>query len=395
MASPRAVLVTASAAQVAAALIGIALPVIGPQIADQYGLSLPGLGLVLTANILGQGISLIFAGAAVERYGGRLTTIAGVSVAVAGISVAAFAPTTAVLVVALFISGLGSATVPIAGMGAVFRVYEQARRAWALGMRQMAVPVAGIVGAFLMPILDAAGGVRLALLVSAGALAVLGMLFALTGAGASPGQVAARVGLKAVARILRSPGIIRLLLVALFYTVVLQSALSYLVPSLRDQGLTTFWASAAFFAMQLSAAVSRVMWGRIADRHGGGRRIRTLAEVGWASAVGGVVFALLLGTGIGGVIIGTILFGLGALGWNALVYVSAGERGPPELPAQSVAVAAAVVFTVAAASSPAMGALAQSVGWIAFWVICAGFAIAGSAVAMSIARQDRDIAREA
>ena len=41
-----------------------------------------------------------------------------------------------------------------------------------------------------------------------------------------------------------------------------------------------------------------------------------------------------------------VLFGFGALGWNALVYVSAGERAPPELAARSVAVAATVVFLI-------------------------------------------------
>jgi hypothetical protein len=51
--SARAVLVGASAAQAAVAYVGFGLPVIGPQLRGEYGLSLAELGAVLTATLLG------------------------------------------------------------------------------------------------------------------------------------------------------------------------------------------------------------------------------------------------------------------------------------------------------------------------------------------------------
>ena len=384
MTSPRWVLATATAAQVAVSLVVFALPVIGPELAAEFGLSLAALGLVLSANVLGQGIMLIAAGHAVERHGGRPTTLVGTGLATAGLVGAAFAPSTATLVALLFVSGLGSATVPIAGMGSVFRVFGASGRAQALGVRQLGVPVAGMVGAFLMPALEAAGGVRAALLFSAGAVAIFGTTFALTGASLSPGVRRTELRPRAFKRVLQAPSMLRLLLVAFIYIIVLQSALTYLVPSVRDQGLSTLWASAVFFAMQATAGASRIVWGRIADMGGGARRIRALVEVGWASAVGAAVFALLLGTGAAGILIGTIAFAVGTMGWNALIYASAGERGPRDVPAQSVAVAATVVFSVAAISSPLMGALADRIGWTPFWLICAGIMLIGSLVAATI-----------
>ena len=73
-----------------------------------------------------------------------------------------------------------------------------------------------------------------------------------------------------------------------------------------------------------------------------------------------------------------ILFSFGALGWNALVYVSAGEKAPPELAAQAVAIAATLVFVVSAISTPPMGALADAVGWDGFWLACAALARRGA-----------------
>ncbi len=385
MRSPRLILAVASASQTAVSLVAFGLPVIGPEIAERYGLTLPELGLVLTAFILGQGVTLLWAGAVVDRFGGRLPTLCGTAVSAGGLVVAAFTPSFATLVAALFVAGVGASIIPIASMGAVFTAFAADRRAWALGVRQMGVPIAGIIGAFLMPALESAGGVRLALIVCAAASAVMGLFFVAFGGEQAGGGIPARQPMRtAVVAVLGSPGMTRLLVVAVFYIVVLQAFIAYLVPSVRDAGLSPFWSSVVFFAMQVGAAVSRVAWGRIADGAGGRRRTRSLMEIGWATALGAALLAGLLYAGPGPVLLAVFAFALGAMGWNALVYVSAGERGPAGLTGQSVAVAAALIFTTAAVSSPVMGAIAAALGWVGFWALCAGIAIAGSLVARGL-----------
>jgi len=380
--SPRVVLAAASAAQASVSFINFGLPSIGPDLRSHYGLSLPELGAVLTAALLGSGFTLIGAGVAVDRIGARRTTFAGSMLAAAGLAAAAATESKGLLFAALLLSGIGSSVIPIAGAGALFRAYPASQRGWALGVRQTAVPLGGTIAALTMPLLVRASGVELAFAVAAGAVAITGTVFALIPEDDGP-VVRARVE-RAFRSILRAPGMLRLFVVAALYIVVLQAILSYTVPSARDAGLSTFWASFTYFAVNVTAMVARLVWGKVADRQGGSRRVRTLVETGIVGAIGGLVFALALHSGPGLVIPAAVLFGFGALGWNALLYVVAGERAAPELAGRSVATAATVVFLVSAICTPALGALADHAGWDAFWITTAALSGLGALAATGI-----------
>jgi MFS family permease len=86
------------------------------------------------------------------------------------------------------------------------------------------------------------------------------------------------------------------------------------------------------------------------------------------------------------IVASAVLFGVGGLGWNALVYVSAGERTSAELAARSVAVAATVVFVLSGLSTPLLGAVADHAGWDALWLSCAVIAAAGALLATGLNR---------
>jgi MFS family permease len=176
----------------------------------------------------------------------------------------------------------------------------------------------------------------------------------------------------------------RLLVVCGFYVVVLASVITYTVPAIRADGFSAFVAGATFLALNVTAGVARIVWGRLADAGGGSRRVRTLAETGLVSATGALLFLGALHGGAALLLPAAIVFAFGALGWNGLVYLSAGELAPPELAAQAVSVAATLVFVVGAALTPVMGALAASVGWDAFWLACAALAACGAVVAATL-----------
>jgi MFS family permease len=379
--SPRIVLASASAAQAAVSFVNFGLPSIGPDLRHHFGLTLPELGAVLTAALFGSGLALIAAGVAVDRLGAPRATFIGTAIATAGLAGAAAAPSKGLLFVTLAASGIGSSVVPVAGAGALFRVYPASKRGWALGVRQMAVPLGGTIAAGAMPGLVRLGGVELAFAVAAGAVAVTGTVFALIpeeGATVRP-----RVE-RAYRSVLGAPGMLRLLLVAALYIVVLQAILSYTVPAARAAGLSAFWAGFTYFAVNVTAMVARLVWGRLADRQDGSRRVRTLVETGIVGAIGGLVFTLALHAGAALVVPAAILFGFGALGWNALVYVTAGERTPPELAGRSVATAATVVFLISAACTPPLGALADHAGWDAFWITTAVLCALGAFAATGL-----------
>jgi MFS family permease len=377
--SPGAVLVWASAAQASVSLVNFGLPAIGPQLSDELDMSLFWLGAVLAAGLLGSGVALMAAGSAVDRLGARGAMLTGTAIAASGLVAAAFMTTAQSLFAALLLFGLGSAVVPVAGAGALFGVYPPARRGWALGIRQTAVPLGGTVAAVTYPGLFALGGIELTMLGSAVVVAATGVAFAVV-AGDDRRPAATRIP-RPFRTILAAPGLRRLLAVAACYIVVLQALLAYIVPAVRASGHSQLTAAVAYFAINVAAMVARIAWGTIADRDGGSRRVRTLVEVGLLAAAGAVAFAAALHGGAVAVVLAAVLFGLGALGWNALVYVSAGERVDASLAGRSVAVAATVVFVLSGIATPALGALADAAGWNALWLTTALTALLGATLA--------------
>lgn len=366
----------ATVAQAAVSFVNFGLPSIGPELQDHYDLSLAALGAVLTAALLGSGLSLIAAGVAVDHMGTRRSMLAGSLLGAAGLAAAVAAPSTPALMASLVLFGIGSSIVPIAGTGALFRVYPAASRGWALGVRQMAVPLGGTIAALTMPLLARAGGVEAAFAVAAALVAVTGVAFAVLVR--EPAHHDRRPAPGAFRSIVHAHGMYLLLAVATFYIVVLQAVVSYTVPAVRAAGMSALVAAAAYFAVNVTAMVARIAWGKVADLQGGSRRRRTLVETGLVAAVGGLIFTFALHAGPVPTIAAAILFGFGALGWNALVYVSAGEIASLELAARAVSVAATVIFLVSAVCTPTLGAVAARAGWDAFWASTAVLALIGA-----------------
>ena len=383
--APGTVLAGAVAAQAAVSVVNFGLPAVGPELRRDFELTLFELGAVLTAGLLGAGLALVAAGILVDRIGARSAMLAGSAIGAGGLVLAVVADSKEALAFALFVFGLGSAVVPIAGTGALFRAYPPARRGWALGVRQTAVPLGGAIAAILYPTLYAVGGAQLTLAVSAAAVGVSGCWFAaVVPAERPPG---ARIGRGSFVRILRAPGVPTLLAVAACYIVVLQALLTYLVPAVEEAGHSELTASVAYFAVNVAAMAARIAWGSVADRGGGSRRVRTLVEVGVVAAVGALVFGLALHAGSIAVVLAAVVFGLGALGWNALVYVSAGERVDPALAGRAVAVAATVVFVLSGIATPILGALVDAAGWDVLWITCSLLAGLGATLAFRLPPQ--------
>ena len=219
----------------------------------------------------------------------------GTAVGAAGLFAGAIAGSPAALGAALVVFGVGSSVVTIGGAGALFRAYPPERRGWALGVRQMAVPLGGMLGAVLVPALEAVGGVSTVLLAAATAVLVTGAAFAVVADSLRSGRQP-----RGFRTILKAPGMQRLLVVAAFYIIVLQAVLVYTVPAARAAGLSALAAGTTFFAIQVAAGVARIVWGRIADGGGGARRARTLSEAGVVAAIGAILFTVALHAGVAG-----------------------------------------------------------------------------------------------
>jgi MFS family permease len=374
-------LLAASAAQAAVSYVLLGLPSIGPQLRNHFGLSLPELGTLLATMQLGSGLALIPAGRAADRWGSRAVTRVGTLITVAGMLVGAASTSAGVLFIGLLIAGVGSAIVPVSGAGAIFRVYPPQRRAWALGIRQMAVPVGGLLASLTVPPLDRLGGTRVVLIVGAVGVALTGVAFS---AVSDSVRIRHDRSVRIVRGIWHGPGIGRLLVVTVAYLFVLQSVLVCTVPAMHAAGFPAFQASLAYFLVNLAAIASRVVWGRVADLDSGTRRKRSLVETGVLSSVGALLFGVALHLPLVFVLTSAAFFAFASLGWNAVVYAMAGEWAGPQLGGRAFSVAATVVFIGAAVVNPVIGGLAQWAGWNALWVITALVGIVGALAAASL-----------
>jgi len=281
--------------------------------------------------------------------------------------------------VALLVAGIGGSAVPVAGMSSLMRAFAPERRGVIMGWRQMAVPLGGTIGAITLPLLADAGGVRLALVACAAATATTSIAFGLL-AGHAPadGGVAARGGLR---DLLRAPGIRPALSVAMIYIVGLSAVLTYYIPAARAAGLTRSQAAIGFTLVNVVAGVSRPLWGRLADRHGGTRRARTLRDTGIVGAVAALFILPALHAGVAPGLAATAVLAFGAFGFNGILYVTVGELAGPARSGVAVGLASTVVFGAGALVTPVVGVAVEQLGYGALWVIAGIGCAAGAAVA--------------
>jgi len=373
---PRTTLIIAVIAQAAVSVVQFGLPAIGVDIQNKFGLGPAGFGAVFAAVGLGSAVALIPAGMLVDRFGARPVLLAGATINFCAYLAASVAPNAALFAAAIFLAGIGSSAVPVAGMSSLLREFPPERRGIALGWRQLAVPMGGTIGAVALPLLAHVGGVRLALVVTAFATASTAGVFArLSAAG---GGAARRMRLDGA---LTARGMRPLLVVGLLYVYALGASLTYIVAAARDDGLGKAEAGALFVVLNLSAAASRLVWGRMADRGRGTRRVRTLVECGMLAAIAGLAMGPVLHVGVVLAVPVTVALGFGCFGWNGVLYVTAGELVGPDRAARAVGVASTMVFGAGSLAAPISGLVAEHAGYDVMWLTAAASSAAGAAFA--------------
>ena len=378
MSRQRTILVLAVASQAAFSMITFGLPAIGAEIRDTFDLGPAGFGAVFAAVGLGSAAALIPAGALVDRFGGRRVLIVGGIVNGIGLLLAASAGTAETFAAALVLAGIGGAAVPVAGMTALLRVFEPAQRGMAMGWRQLGVPLGGTLGAAILPALAAVGGVRLAMAGAGVAAAATALAFAVV-SDDRPASVS-RAG-QSVAAVLRIPGFKPLLAVGLLYVLALGAILAHYVGALRDAGLSHAEAAAGFAALNVTAAVSRIVWGRVADGGGGTRRARTLTEIGILTVAATCVMPLVLAVVPTAALGFGVVVAFGAFGMNGVLYLLAGELAGSSRAGRAVGVASTVVFGMGSLAAPIAGVAIERTGYDAVWVMSALVAAAGAVTA--------------
>jgi sugar phosphate permease len=320
------VLAAGTLSQASFSALGIGLPVLVPTLREEYGLSFGQIGVLLAAEWVGALVTMLPWGIAADRFGERLVLALGLGIGSAFLVGAAYAPDFESLVVLLGLAGGAGASVNSASGRAVMHWFGAEERGLALGVRQTAVPLGGLIAALVVPQLTSSGDATSAFLFFAAFCAF----------GAVVGAVVIRSGESeeheleqaTVARTLRDGRLWRLSLGSGVYVYAQIAVIGFGVVFLHDEhGLSARDAALVIAAAQVLAVGVRIATGRWSDVVGS--RIRPLRQVGVVVAICLAVVAALAGGPLWLLIPALALAGGLSMGWNALAFAAAAELAGP------------------------------------------------------------------
>jgi MFS family permease len=363
-----AVLAAGTTAQASFSTVTFALAVLAPALRDEYDLTLTQIGVVLAAEWIGLTFSMLPWGFAADRYGERWTLAAGLAGCSACLAGAAFAPSYEALVALLLLAGACGGAVQSGRGRAVMGWFQRDERGLALGVRQTAVPVGGLIAAVAIPLLGGAqdGLLFLSALVLAGA--VVGALVLRSGA-------VHELEASDVESTLRDRRLWLVCAASGLYVVPQVALMGFAVLFLHDErGFTTADAAAVLAVSQLLAAALRIGVGRWSDVIGS--RVRPLRLIGLAVAATVTVVAAAATTDawllVPAIAVATAL----SMAWNGLSFTIAaeigGRRSGAAIGIQQTALAATGVVVPIAFAAAVSGT-----SWQAAFLLAAIFPLVG------------------
>ena len=366
-------LAAGAAAAACAAAFGIGLPVIVPQLREEYGLSLREIGVLLAAAWIGGTMTLLPWGLAADRVGERVVLTAGLLGSALALVGAAYAPSYEALLIYLGLAGAAGGAVNAASGRAVMHWFAADERGLALGVRQTAIPLGGLVAALSLPALAARGGSEAAFLFL-GALAASGALVGavvLRGREAKDGIEAASVG-----RTIVDGRLWRLSVASGLYLYAQVAVIGFGVLFLVDEhGLSKQSAALVFAGGQVLAMVFRVGAGRWSDLLRA--RIVPLRRVGIA------VVAILLATAAlaGGpvwLLVPVLILACGlTMAWNGLSFTAAAELAGPVRSGAALGLQQTVLSASGVVGPVLFAACVSLVSWPLAFVVAALFPLVG------------------
>jgi MFS family permease len=366
------VLAAGTAAQTSFSAVIIALPVLAPDLRDAHSLSLLQIGVVLDSLWIGTLLTLLLWGLLADRFGERLVLAAGLTACGAALVGAGYAGGFVSLILLIGLAGAAGASVNAASGRAVMQWFPAAERGFALGVRQTAIPLGGLISALVLPTLS----LRSAFVFLAG-LCVVGALFGVAAireaVGFAEDDVLEPRGLGAT---LRDHRLWLLCVGSSFYLVAQLAITGFLVLFLHDErGLSGAEAAGVLAGVQVVAVVLRIGGGRWSDRVGS--RLRPLRLVGLASAVTLAVATALLSAPLAVLIAAFVLAGGWSMAWNGLSFTAAAEIAGRSRSGAALGMQQSALAAAGAIVPPAFAAVVAASSWRVGFAVAALFPLAG------------------
>ena len=374
------VLALVTSAQLGASIVQQGLGALGPFLAASLALDNTRVGAIFGVLIAGSACTTALAGIAVDRYGERtMILFSGLTMAL-GLVGAALVPSYAGLLACFFCAGIGYAASTPAG-GRAILLWFATDRGIAMGIRQMGVPLGGLVGALILPAIASLSSYRAALLCGGVLTAVPSIATALL----YREPIAREAPRRSLREIVRASIDVardrRLVLVTLACMILIfaQTAMLgfYTLTLVRSDGIEPRIAAGALALAQLGASAGRLAWGFVSDRVFGGDRmlpvivacaVASCASAGVASLPAHHVFAAYALA---------VVLGFSAAGWNGLFATAQVEIGGLERAGSALGIGLTGLFAAGAVAAPVFGAIADAHGFASAWYVLAGFVLVG------------------
>jgi sugar phosphate permease len=369
------ILALGTGAQTAYSAVFLGIPVLAPALQREYDLDLTEVGLAIAAANAGSVFTLLAWGLLADRVGERFVLGAGLAGCGAGLLVAAFAPSFAVLVLALTLGGAAGASVNAASGRAVMSWFRKDERGFALGIRQTALPIGGLLAAVLLPPIEAAGGVRAGLIaLAAGCLAA-----AIAGASGLREAPHEESELTDIGHPVRDPRMWQLSIGSALVLAAQISILSFLILFLHaERGLSTAEAAAVFAVIQALGAAARILAGRWSDRLEA--RIAPLRKLALGLTVTLAAAAVLLSAPLGLLIPVFVAAGALSLSWNGLSFTAAAELAGRRRAGAALGFQQTALAITSAVAPPVFAAVVEAGSWSLAYGLAAAMPVAGIAV---------------
>ncbi len=351
-----------------------------PALRDRYDLSLGQAGFLISGSLAGSVVSMIPWGLATDRLGERAVLSVGLSAC--GLSLLAASQATGFpgLAALIVLAGAAGASVNSASGRAVMHWFGGHERGLALGIRQTAIPISGLVFSLVLPPVVRAGGV--------------GWGFAVLGssclAGAALSAAVLREGPRPApdeARLERAPFRDRRI-----WTLAGGSALivapqmcvvGFTVLFLHDsRGLSPAHAAAVLAVVQLFGIGARIGAGYWSDVLRS--RITPMRRIALAIAAFVALTTLLLTAPVPVLLPALVAAGVLSMSWNGLAFTAAAELAGHARSGAAIGLQQTVLNSFSAAYPTAFGALVAATSWRAGFAVVALFPLAGWRVLRSV-----------
>ena len=365
-------LAAGTAAQTAFSAVIVGLPVLAPALRDAHDLSLVQVGLVLDSLWIGTLLTLLPWGLLADRVGERLVLATGLGGCAVALVAAGYAGKVGSLLVLIGLAGAAGASVNAASGRAVMQWFPAAERGFALGVRQTAIPLGGLISALVLPALGLRSAfVFLAVLCAAGAL--FGLVAIREREGRAGDDALEPRGLGAT---LHDRRLWLLCAGSSFYLVAQLAVMGFLVLFLHDErGLSPAAAAGVLGAVQVVAAFLRIGGGRWSDRVGS--RLRPLRLVGLGSAATLAIAAAVLSAPLVVLVPAFVVAGGLSMAWNGLSFTAAAEIAGSRRSGAALGMQQSALAAAGAVVPPAFAAIVAVSSWRVGFALAAAFPLAG------------------